>query len=112
MNDQTSQRSTALETVWRVLLWCVVAFAVVLHFAQFAGLPSFFQNFAVLLTRTVADTRGPVRYRVDATDESSLPGPLGFQVGDILQRFAPARPEARYGEAAELNPTPGQRRLR
>ena len=104
MSDPASQQRPApSETIWRVLLWCVVALAVALHLAQFANLQSFFQNYAELPVKLKpVDERGPIRYRVEAIAESALPAALGVQVGDILRPPAPTPSEGRYGQAAEF----------
>jgi len=113
VSDPASQQHPAAsETLWRVLLWCLVALAMVLQVVTFAGLPGFLENYAEFPVKLKPiDERGPLRYRVVAVDESALKEPSSIQVGDVVRRLSPGFRLGRAGQAAEFAVlTPGAER--
>jgi len=64
VSDPASQQHPAAsETLWRVLLWCLVALAMVLQVVTFAGLPGFLENYAEFPVKLKPiDERGPLPF--------------------------------------------------
>ena len=88
---------------WRVLLWCLVAFVLAAHVAQFASLPSYFRDYARLPFKwELIQERGPLRYRVVSIGAQALPAGVDLRAGDILRPVTFPRSEARQGQAAKF----------